>query len=457
MVGHPSRDYLWILSRTPSLEQETLDRILAGLTEQGYPLDRLVLTPQLPPGTGSGDGRIVGPTARRPAMDFDYLLVGGGLQSGLVVQALRQLRPEARIALCERAPRLGGNHTWSFHEADVPPLLRAALEPLIVARWPGYDVHFPAFTRRVPEPYATITSERFDAVVRRSLEAPGCALLLGTRVMHASAQEVVLEDGRRLTAAVVIEARGPTALETPPASGFQKFVGLEVRLRQPSGFVRPVLMDATVPQRDGYRFVYVLPFADDHLLVEDTYYSDSPHLEVSRLRQGLLDWLAGRGLEVAEVIREEQGVLPLPLGAPRAIPQEDGPLLGGYQGGWFHPTTGYSLPVALRLAQHVATTPVDRLRGPGLLELCRQRERSARFSRLLNQLLFGAFPPHERWRVLERFYRLPDETVRRFYALDLATIDRLRILCGRPPRGLSATLALRSLRTTRTRALPEVR
>ena len=35
-------------------------------------------------------------------------------------------------------------------------------------------------------------------------------------------------------------------------------------------------MDATVPQDGGYRFVYVLPFADRPLLVEDTHYSDQP-------------------------------------------------------------------------------------------------------------------------------------------------------------------------------------
>ncbi|MGA9525469.1 MAG: lycopene cyclase family protein [Myxococcaceae bacterium] len=96
-------------------------------------------------------------------MDFDYLLAGGGLQSGLIVQALRLRQRNARIAVCERETRLGGNHTWSFHEGDVPSGLREAVEPLIVARWPGYDVHFPGLTRHIPEEYATISSERFDA------------------------------------------------------------------------------------------------------------------------------------------------------------------------------------------------------------------------------------------------------------------------------------------------------
>ena len=47
VVGHPSRDYLWILSRAPTLDDATYDDILERLEAQGYPLDRLVETPQL--------------------------------------------------------------------------------------------------------------------------------------------------------------------------------------------------------------------------------------------------------------------------------------------------------------------------------------------------------------------------------------------------------------------------
>jgi lycopene beta-cyclase len=35
--------------------------------------------------------------------------------------------------------------------------------------------------------------------------------------------------------------------------------------------------------------------------------------------------------------------------------------------------------------------------------------------------------------VLERFYRLPEETIQRFYAGDLSTLDRIRLLTGKPP------------------------
>ncbi len=46
IVGHPSRDYLWLLSRTPTVAPE----VMAGLEEKarqsGYPLERLRRTAQ---------------------------------------------------------------------------------------------------------------------------------------------------------------------------------------------------------------------------------------------------------------------------------------------------------------------------------------------------------------------------------------------------------------------------
>jgi lycopene beta-cyclase len=62
----------------------------------------------------------------------------------------------------------------------------------------------------------------------------------------------------------------------------------------------------------------------------------------------------------------------------------------------------------------------------------------------LNRLLFGAFAPEQRFEVLQRFYGLPADTIRRFYALELTRLDRTRILCGRPPRGFSALRLLQS-------------
>ena len=49
VVGHPGRDYLWILSRTPQMEEAVYTGILEKLKEQGYELSRLQKTLQPAP------------------------------------------------------------------------------------------------------------------------------------------------------------------------------------------------------------------------------------------------------------------------------------------------------------------------------------------------------------------------------------------------------------------------
>jgi apolipoprotein D and lipocalin family protein len=46
VVGEPKRKYLWILSRTPTLDKGTIDGILSRLPAMGYDTARLQWTPQ---------------------------------------------------------------------------------------------------------------------------------------------------------------------------------------------------------------------------------------------------------------------------------------------------------------------------------------------------------------------------------------------------------------------------
>ena len=349
-------------------------------------------------------------------MSVDYALVGGGLQNGLIALALRARQPGVRIALIERG-RVGGNHTWCFHAGDVPEGA-TWVEPLVAAQWDGYDVAFPAYRRTVESRYACVTSERLAACV-------GEDIVRGEAV-EVTANRVRLADGRTIDATAVIDARGPDRTSVT-ACGWQKFVGLEVETTH--ALTRPMLMDATVEQRDGFRFRYVLPLAPDRVLVEDTYFSDTPDLDVERLRGEIVAETPGR------VVREEVGVLPLPW--EHASPSAEAPLVAGYGGGWFHPVTGYSFPIAVRLAELVASLAPEALFGPELAALAREVARQQRFARRLNKMLFRWFAPEHRYGVLERFYRLPEPRIRRFYALQTTALDRTRILVGRPPRGMT--------------------
>ncbi len=382
-------------------------------------------------------------------MDADYILVGGGLQNGLIALALEAVRPDATVVMVERGPAPGGNHTWCFHAGDLASITAGVpswIDRLIVARWDGYDVAFPAHTRTLESPYACVSSERFAEEVTASLRRPRGRLVTRASAIEVGTHHVLVRhaDGsqERLSAHSVIDARGPEGARDAGAarSGWQKFLGQELQLAGPHGLVRPMLMDATVRQLDGFRFLYVLPLSANRVLVEDTYFSDGTRIDVTELRERVAAYVAERGWRTAALLREEVGLLPLPLQHPP--PVASAPLVAGYAGGWFHPVTGYSFPIAARLASMIASLDPDQLAGAALAAHAAEHGEQMRFALRLNRMLFGWFPPEQRFRVLERFYRLPEAVIRRFYALELTALDRMRILVGRPPKGLSLMSAL---------------
>jgi lycopene beta-cyclase len=374
--------------------------------------------------------------ARSPAgrsTGAHLILVGGGLANALIAYRLRQVRPEVAVTVLERGPTLGGNHTWSFHETDVPQAALAWLEPFITHRWAGQSVRFADRERRFSTPYGSITSQRLHDVLAASLPQAIHTRRLARRILPT---QVETEDGAIFTGSAVVDGRGKPPLEHL-VLGWQKFAGLEVRTASPHGLDEPIIMDATVAQVDGYRFVYVLPFGPDRLLIEDTHYSDTPGFSARRYHDEIHAYAARQGWSIAEVLRSEQGALPIALGgdidglcgAMADVPRS------GLAAGLFHPTTGYSLPDAVRLAERLAREPV--LDAQSVARTVRAHVRKTwnarRLYRMLNRMLFRAADPAQRHRVLSHFYRLPQPLVERFYADRLTALDKARILTGKPP------------------------
>ncbi len=372
---------------------------------------------------------------------YDVILAGGGLANGLVAWRLRALRPDLRILLLERDGRIGGNHTWSFHDSDLDAAQRAWIAPLVSHSWPRYDVAFPGFSRTLEGGYASVASDRFAGVIERDL---GPALQTNAHIEAVTPTSVRLAGGSTLHAGAVIDGTGPAA-SAELALGYQTFLGREVRLAAPHGLAAPVIMDARVAQQGGYRFVYLLPFAPDRVLIEDTHYVDGPGWEPDRLRDNIADYARSRGWRIAEVLREEHGSLPIVLAGDfdRFWDELGAQPCAGLRAGLFHPTTGYSLPHAVRLADRIAALPD--LRAPALRAAIRAEAgeawRGQRFFRLLNRMLFLAGRPDDRWRVMQRFYRLPAPLIARFYAGRLGLADKARLVAGKPPVPVRAALA----------------
>jgi lycopene beta-cyclase len=363
------------------------------------------------------------------------IIAGGGLAGCLAALALRERRPEVDLLVVEETEGFGGNHVWSFFDGDVEDRDEWLIGPLVGRRWSDHEVRFPQRFRTLGFGYNSVRSADLDARIRSRL-APA-QYRLQSRIAEIGPNHVVLAGGERLEASAIVDARGAGRLPGLDLA-WQKFVGLTCRFERDHGVGRPVIMDACVEQDDGYRFVYSLPFSATEMLVEDTYYSTSPVLDVPLVRCRVRSHLRRRGLDPAEILAQEAGVLPILLGGPlENLWSGSDPAVArlGLRGGFFHPTTGYSLPDAVRNAALLAEQPeitsaalhgVFRLRAESLW---RQR----RFYQRLNRMLFRAAEPRRRYRVLEHFYRLPEPLIARFYAGRLTALDKLRILSGRPP------------------------
>lgn len=387
-----------------------------------------------------------------PRDRVDLAILGGGLAGGLVALALAERRPEIKTVVIEPGP-VGGNHIWSHFGGDLDHDDGWLVEPLVAARWPAYDVSFPTFTRTLCASYSSVTSERFAAVLAERM--PTDSMIIG-RVEAARPGRVRLVDGREIAATAVIDARGPGDVSTLEL-GYQKFVGQLLQVPGGHGIERPVVMDATVEQADGYRFAYLLPFSPKLIFVEDTYYSDTPSLARELLIKRIGRYAESRGWRDAEVVRTESGVLPVVIGGDFAAywaSTGNDLAKAGMRAGLFHPTTGYSFPDAVRLAALIAATPD--LSQEALRQLTHDHAarlwRGRGFYRLLDVMLFRAADPAQRYRVLQRFYRLPPALVERFYAAESTRRDQVRVLSGRPPvrvdRAVRAIMASRATRST---------
>jgi lycopene beta-cyclase len=380
--------------------------------------------PSLPPGTP------------KPPL----ILVGAGLASAVIAQRLSATSTPTLIL--ETGETAFGDHTWSFHEADITADSLAWLSPLVAHRWEGQSVRFKRYERHLPSRYLSLTSRSVRAAIGQH---PHVTVRTNTRVTAVAHDHVTLDDGETLAASAVIDGRGH---RPSPAMilGYQKFVGLHVALAAPHGLPNPVIMDATVDQHDGYRFVYLLPLSPTQVLIEDTRYADADDLDEAALVSDIHAYATAQGWVVEQVVRTERGVLPIVLAQDFERFWSERPVdvpVAGMRAGLFHPTTGYSLPDAVRVAELIAgmwpSNSVDLARA--IRSHAARQHRDQRFYRLLNRMLFMAAAPERRHLVLERFYRLPTPLIERFYAGRTTSGDILRILFGKPPVPLHRALA----------------
>ena len=379
----------------------------------------------------------------------DMIIVGAGLSGLLTAWRCLDVNPDLTITIIEASDRIAGDHTWSFNLTDVAPELHDWIAPFIAYQWDSYDVKFPKRERTLDITYCTGNSDTLRACVQPHIESGRLHVMLNSQVDALTEDTVFLASGSKMSAACVLDARGFEANDDV-FLGYQKFVGHVIKTSKPHGVKRPIIMDATVPQLGGYRFVYCLPYSETEILVEDTYYTDGPELKSQEVDARIKDYIRDNlGVRDYEVVRREKGVLPITLAVGEDRMWDTSNSIG-IRGGFYHAVTGYSFPDALHIAANIADefNLMDDVRiedmGFFLLEENGEAQddkiRRDGFLRLLNRMLFRAAKPEERYAVLQRFYGLNQGLIERFYAGELTWRDKARILIGKPPVPVSKAL-----------------
>lgn len=350
------------------------------------------------------------------------ILAGGGLANGLIALRLAATRSDCDVVILESGAAMKP-HTWSFHETDLRHGREHWAWALASATWDEHEVRFPGARRILRKSYAALRSGDFARRLQPFVR-------YGATVQSVDQHGVTLADGERLDANLVLDGRGHVPA---PQSGWQTFLGQLITTPAPHGFERPILMDATLPQAGGYRFMYVLPWSPTTLLVEDTYYQETPALPEEAIRDGIRGYLRAHGISRYTVDAEERAALPIPslsaVPPPAAAP---GVARVGVAAGLYHPTTGYSFPEAVRVADLVAGSALDQSLVTALNEHARRRWRAHTYCRRLNNMLFS-LPASGRRAVLARFYERDAQRIGRFYAGRLTVLDRVVLMTGKPP------------------------
>lgn len=370
---------------------------------------------------------------------YDVILLGSGLANGLI--ALYLHKKKIKFLLIEKNQSLNKSQTWSFHKTDVTSDQYKFLEPMITKVWPSYLVSFPNYKKEINLTYCSITAQSFFEHLQNTLNPED--IITNAEVSFVDSNSVTLKDQTKLKANVIIDGRGLNKNECGPC-GYQKFLGIDFEFPHGHGLLSPIIMDATVQQTDGYRFIYVLPWDHQRVLVEDTYYSNKKDIHTEQLRNEVTLYATRNIGEKFRIIREEMAALPIPLTDKMFNGWANDGMIStvGMRAGFFHPTTGYSLPQAVHIAETVSR--LTEFNSSKVNQTLRDEmynwKKNCSYFIFLNRMLFGAAQPTERVKIFERFYRFSDKFISRFYSGHLSKVDCAKLLIGRPPVKISKAI-----------------
>ena len=279
-------------------------------------------------------------TALEPTRRVDLAIIGGGCAGLSLARELAARQTLDSVVILEPRLQYQDDRSWCFWLTP-----HHALAHLVSHTWSSWMFGKQGEQSKTRgctnNPYQYIRSADFyrDCLDRIS-ECPSIELKLGFTVTTINRQNDAwhIETGQgSFLAKQVIDTRPPSPKQLSQANLYQCFLGAEIQFDHGihTNLSAVELMTDMRMLEGEFCFTYVLPLAQDRLLIELTLFATRPY-SAEDLAEDFHQLLVERGLAQSTIIRTEYGNLP--MGLPTS--QNEHPR-AGIGGGALRPSSGY--------------------------------------------------------------------------------------------------------------------
>ena len=241
--------------------------------------------------------------------DFDIAIIGGG-NAGLTLAAklAAQDNPPSTVVI-EPKSAAQRDCSWALWALDQQAEQLAHSTKGRWRRWQLIDETSRVVHSSNQYNYLSLSSADYLLDCAAQLREPVSMIEDSVINLHRQQKQTIIETGKgSFSAESVYDSRPP---KVAYSSLRQHFLGWQILTKEPINDPdMATLMDFRVDQSRGLHFIYALPFSDHHLLIESTLISGRMET-LDWYRDAIKGWLRDNNIEIAEIIGEEMGVIPM--------------------------------------------------------------------------------------------------------------------------------------------------
>ncbi|MFI4819042.1 MAG: lycopene beta-cyclase CrtY [Enterobacterales bacterium] len=358
---------------------------------------------------------------------FNIIFIGLGLSNGLIAIRLKQHFPDLDILLIEKNLNININKTWSFNFTDINLIKNNWIFPIIDNFWNKYIVNFKNYRRIINTEYLTITSYKFYKFIIKYFEKK---ILFKYVVSILSDHSVKLNNNIILNADIIFDGRGYKKNNNKNLC-FQFFFGQEFKLNKYHNIKNPTIMDSTISQKYGYRFLYILPISPYSFIIEDTIYLNSKNLNIKINNNNIFKYIVKNKFNLNKILREEKGKIPIYLYDNFNIFIKNIKIpCSGLRAGLLNNTTGYSFKYSIFLSNKISKINkfTSYYLNKLIINISYKIWNDNLFLRILNSIFFYKNVFFKKKNIIKNFYKLSDNLINNLFSCKLNLFEKIKIL-----------------------------